>query len=52
MKKTKPCSRKEHNGEVRGSVLRKAYLCILGSSRNQLRDIQPLKLTYVTTFRK
>ena len=25
MKKTKPCSRKEHNGEVRGSVLRKAY---------------------------
>ena len=25
MKKTKPYSSKEHNGEVRGSVLRKAY---------------------------
>ena len=25
MKKTKPCSSKEHNGEVRGSILRKAY---------------------------
>ena len=25
MKKTKACSSKEHNGEVRGSILRKAY---------------------------
>ena len=25
MRKTKPRSSKEHNGEVRGSVLRKAY---------------------------
>ena len=26
MKKTKPSSSKEHNGEVRGSILRKMYL--------------------------